>query len=117
VRLGGFDALVMPSVAILPPRIADLATDEDAYTQANMMALRNASLINMIDGCALSLPIAGGRRRAGRPDGGRRRGRGPEGSRGFCCGRGAAGSETLRPAGGETSPSASRLSRGALHGR
>lgn len=58
VRLGGYDALVMPSVAILPPAIADLATNDDAYTQANLLALRNASLINMIDGCALSLPIA-----------------------------------------------------------
>jgi aspartyl-tRNA(Asn)/glutamyl-tRNA(Gln) amidotransferase subunit A len=57
-RLAPFDALLMPSVAILPPRIADLAIDDDAYTQANLMALRNASLINMIDGCALSLPIA-----------------------------------------------------------
>ncbi len=57
-RLSAFDALLMPSVAILPPAIADLATDDDAYTQANLMALRNASLINMIDGCALSLPIA-----------------------------------------------------------
>jgi aspartyl-tRNA(Asn)/glutamyl-tRNA(Gln) amidotransferase subunit A len=61
-RLKPFDALLMPSVAILPPVIADLATDDDAYTQANLMALRNASLINMIDGCALSLPLqaAGG---------------------------------------------------------
>ncbi len=58
LRLSAFDALVMPSVAILPPAIAALATDDDAYTQANLMALRNASLINMIDGCALSLPIA-----------------------------------------------------------
>lgn len=58
MRLGGYDALVMPSVAILPPAIAALATDDDAYTRANLMALRNASLINMIDGCALSLPIA-----------------------------------------------------------
>jgi aspartyl-tRNA(Asn)/glutamyl-tRNA(Gln) amidotransferase subunit A len=57
-RLSAFDALLMPSVAILPPAIAALATDDDAYTQANLMALRNASLINMIDGCALSLPIA-----------------------------------------------------------
>lgn len=58
-RLAPFDALLTPSVAILPPRIADLATDDDAYTRANLMALRNASLINMIDGCALSLPLPG----------------------------------------------------------
>lgn len=57
VRLAGYDALVMPTVAIIPPRIADLATDDEAYTAANIKALRNASLINMMDGCAVSLPI------------------------------------------------------------
>lgn len=55
-RLGGFDALVLPTVAILPPALAALEQDEEAYTQANLMALRNCTLINMIDGCAISLP-------------------------------------------------------------
>ena len=58
-RLAGFDALVMPTVAILPPKIADLATDDDAYGRANLLALRNPTLINMIDGCAISLPLPG----------------------------------------------------------
>lgn len=57
-RLAPFDALVMPTSAILPPKIADLATDDDAYGRANLLALRNPTLINMIDGCAISLPIA-----------------------------------------------------------
>lgn len=57
-QLAPFDALVMPTAAILPPRIADLATDDDAYGRANLLALRNPTLINMIDGCAISLPIA-----------------------------------------------------------
>ena len=48
----------MPTVAILPPPIAALEQDEDAYTQANLMALRNCTLINMIDGCAISLPAS-----------------------------------------------------------
>jgi aspartyl-tRNA(Asn)/glutamyl-tRNA(Gln) amidotransferase subunit A len=56
-RLGTYDAMLLPTVAILPPRIADLATDDEAYGAANIMALRNATLINMIDGCALSLPL------------------------------------------------------------
>jgi aspartyl-tRNA(Asn)/glutamyl-tRNA(Gln) amidotransferase subunit A len=55
-ELGSFDALILPTVAIVPPRIADLAPEE-AYTRANIMSLRNATLINMIDGCAISLPI------------------------------------------------------------
>ncbi|MCG5235480.1 amidase [Xanthobacter oligotrophicus] len=58
-RLAGFDALVMPTVAILPPKIADLATDDDAYGRANILSLRNPTLINMIDGCAISLPLPG----------------------------------------------------------
>lgn len=55
VRLAPYDALVMPTTANTPPRIADLADDKD-FTRANMAALRNCTLINMIDGCAISLP-------------------------------------------------------------
>lgn len=58
-RLAPFDALVMPTSAILPPRIADLATDDAAYGKANLAVLRNPTFINMIDGCAVSLPLAG----------------------------------------------------------
>ncbi len=54
-RLAPYDALVMPTTANTPPRIADLA-DDSAFTKANLLALRNCTLINMIDGCAISLP-------------------------------------------------------------
>ncbi len=54
-RLASYDALVMPTTANTPPRIADLA-DDKAFTKANLLALRNCTLINMIDGCAISLP-------------------------------------------------------------
>jgi aspartyl-tRNA(Asn)/glutamyl-tRNA(Gln) amidotransferase subunit A len=54
-RLAPYDALVMPTTANTPPRIADLA-DDKAFTKANVLALRNCSLINTIDGCAISLP-------------------------------------------------------------
>ena len=54
-RLAAYDALVMPTTANTPPRIADLA-DEKAFTVANLRSLRNCSLINMIDGCAISIP-------------------------------------------------------------
>lgn len=53
--LAPYDALVMPTTANTPPRIADLA-DDKAYTTANQRALRNCALINLIDGCAISLP-------------------------------------------------------------
>jgi aspartyl-tRNA(Asn)/glutamyl-tRNA(Gln) amidotransferase subunit A len=55
VRLAPYDALVMPTSAITPPRIADLA-DDKVFTKANLLSLRNCTLINMIDGCAISLP-------------------------------------------------------------
>jgi aspartyl-tRNA(Asn)/glutamyl-tRNA(Gln) amidotransferase subunit A len=54
-RLAPYDALVMPTTANTPPRIADLA-DNKAFTRENLRALRNCTLINMIDGCAISLP-------------------------------------------------------------
>ena len=54
-RIAPYDALVLPTTAITPPRIADLA-DDKAFTKANLLSLRNCSLINMIDGCAISLP-------------------------------------------------------------
>jgi aspartyl-tRNA(Asn)/glutamyl-tRNA(Gln) amidotransferase subunit A len=54
-RLAPYDALVMPTTANTPPRIADLA-DDKAFAVANLRSLRNCSLINMIDGCAISLP-------------------------------------------------------------
>jgi aspartyl-tRNA(Asn)/glutamyl-tRNA(Gln) amidotransferase subunit A len=55
VRLAPYDALVLPTTANTPPVIADLA-DDKAFTRENLRALRNCTLINMIDGCAISLP-------------------------------------------------------------
>jgi aspartyl-tRNA(Asn)/glutamyl-tRNA(Gln) amidotransferase subunit A len=55
VRLAPYDAVVMPTTANTPPRIADLA-DDKAFTKANLLSLRNCTLINMIDGCGISLP-------------------------------------------------------------
>jgi aspartyl-tRNA(Asn)/glutamyl-tRNA(Gln) amidotransferase subunit A len=54
-RLAPYDALVLPTTANTPPKIADLA-DDKAFTVANLRSLRNCTLINMIDGCAISLP-------------------------------------------------------------
>jgi aspartyl-tRNA(Asn)/glutamyl-tRNA(Gln) amidotransferase subunit A len=50
-----YDALVMPTTPITAPRIADLKED-DAYRRANMLVLRNTSIANFLDGCAISLP-------------------------------------------------------------
>jgi aspartyl-tRNA(Asn)/glutamyl-tRNA(Gln) amidotransferase subunit A len=50
-----FDGVLMPSVPIIAPRIADLE-DERAYNSVNMLILRNTALGNFFDRCAISLP-------------------------------------------------------------
>jgi aspartyl-tRNA(Asn)/glutamyl-tRNA(Gln) amidotransferase subunit A len=55
-RLDGVDALLMPTVPIVAPRIEALAASDEAYFAANGLVLRNPTLINFLDGCALSLP-------------------------------------------------------------
>lgn len=54
-RIAPYDALVLPTTANTPPKIADLA-DDKAFTTQNLRALRNCTLINVLDGCAISLP-------------------------------------------------------------
>ena len=55
-RLRDVDALLMPTVPIVAPRIADVGASDEAYTRANLLLLRNPTFINFLDGCALSLP-------------------------------------------------------------
>ena len=57
--LDGFDALICPTVPIVPPPIDQVAADDDTYTRTNMLMLRNSTVINVLDGCAISLPIHG----------------------------------------------------------
>lgn len=50
-----FDALVWPTVPIVAPRFDDLQNDADYYA-TNLLVLRNSSIANLADGCAISLP-------------------------------------------------------------
>ncbi len=54
-RTRDVDALIMPTVPIVPPRIAEL-DDEREYNRANMHILRNTALANFFDRCSISLP-------------------------------------------------------------
>ena len=54
-RLAPFDALLSPTVPMLAPLVSDLHSD-DAFFSTNARLLRNPSVVNMLDGCALSLP-------------------------------------------------------------
>ena len=55
-RIAGYDALILPTTPIVAPAVADLASSDEAYYAANGLILRNPTLINFLDGCALSLP-------------------------------------------------------------
>lgn len=55
-RLAHHDALLMPTTPIIAPRIQDLQDSDAAYFKANGLILRNPTLINFLDGCALSIP-------------------------------------------------------------
>ncbi|MFN3744600.1 MAG: amidase [Hyphomicrobiaceae bacterium] len=52
----GFDAVIMPTTAIIAPRIEEVAED-DAYTRTNLLILRNTMLFNVLDCCAISIPM------------------------------------------------------------
>ena len=54
MREAGF--LVMPTVPMSPPPIAELQNDLAAWTAANAVVLRNTRLGNFLDCCALTLP-------------------------------------------------------------
>jgi amidase/aspartyl-tRNA(Asn)/glutamyl-tRNA(Gln) amidotransferase subunit A len=54
--LAPYDALLSPTVPIVAPRLAPLIDSDEAFFAANALLLRNPSLVNLLDGCALSLP-------------------------------------------------------------
>jgi Asp-tRNA(Asn)/Glu-tRNA(Gln) amidotransferase A subunit family amidase len=57
--LGGYDAVLSPTVPMVAPPMADVAPGperDEAFFRVNALLLRNTSVVNMLDGCALSLP-------------------------------------------------------------
>ncbi len=54
----GFDAVICPTSPMPPPKISELATDDD-YRRLNAFALRNTYVFNFLDGCAGSIPMQG----------------------------------------------------------
>ena len=55
-ELADYDALLLPTTPTIAPPIAALEESDEAYFASNVMMLRNTSIINQIDGCALSIP-------------------------------------------------------------
>jgi aspartyl-tRNA(Asn)/glutamyl-tRNA(Gln) amidotransferase subunit A len=57
--LAPFDAVLSPTVPITAPTIASVAPGaerDDEFFRVNALLLRNPSIVNMLDGCAISLP-------------------------------------------------------------
>jgi len=55
-RLADIDVLVMPTTPIVAPTIAEMAPPDD-FARKNAMLLRNTSIWNFFDCCAISLPL------------------------------------------------------------
>lgn len=54
-RTAPFDAVLCPTVPLAPPPIAAVA-EETEYNRINLMLLRNTTIANFLDRCAISLP-------------------------------------------------------------
>lgn len=55
-RLSRFDAVLSPTVPIVAPSIASVQGHDDEFFRINALLLRNTSVANMLDGCAISIP-------------------------------------------------------------
>jgi Asp-tRNA(Asn)/Glu-tRNA(Gln) amidotransferase A subunit family amidase len=55
-HLQPFDAVLSPTVPMIAPTIASVLADDDAFFRVNGLLLRNTSVVNMLDGCGISLP-------------------------------------------------------------
>jgi aspartyl-tRNA(Asn)/glutamyl-tRNA(Gln) amidotransferase subunit A len=51
-----YDALLMPTTPDSAPTIAEASRDDAAYFRYNTRMLRNTAIVNLFDGCALSIP-------------------------------------------------------------
>ncbi|MCY1126572.1 amidase family protein [Frigidibacter sp. RF13] len=56
--VAGYDAVLAPTAAILPPDARRLETDPDYFTAENLLALRNTRIANLMGLPALTLPTA-----------------------------------------------------------
>ncbi len=54
--LRDFDAMLSPTVPMVAPPLAPLLSDDAAFFATNARLLRNPSMVNLLDGCAISLP-------------------------------------------------------------
>jgi aspartyl-tRNA(Asn)/glutamyl-tRNA(Gln) amidotransferase subunit A len=58
-RLDGFDAFICPTVPLVAPPL-EVFDDDAEYARINVLMLRNPTVVNLLDGCAASVPIQDG---------------------------------------------------------
>jgi aspartyl-tRNA(Asn)/glutamyl-tRNA(Gln) amidotransferase subunit A len=58
LRCRRFDALLAPTCAGLAPRIDEVG-DPATFAGLNQLTLRNPAVVNLLDRCSVSLPMAG----------------------------------------------------------
>ena len=51
-----YDAVLIPTSPIMPPKISRLMSDGDFYNSQNLLALRNTRIGNLMGGCSITLP-------------------------------------------------------------
>ena len=56
LTLAGYDLVLSPTVPIVAPARAPLLASDDEFFRVNALLLRNPSVVNLLDGCAISLP-------------------------------------------------------------
>jgi Asp-tRNA(Asn)/Glu-tRNA(Gln) amidotransferase A subunit family amidase len=54
--MAGFDAMLSPTTPLEAPETAALVASDEAFFAANGRLLRNTSVVNLLDGCGISIP-------------------------------------------------------------
>lgn len=55
-RLAPFDGFVFPTVPVVAPPLESF-DDDDVYGRLNLLMLRNPTVVNLLDGCGISVPM------------------------------------------------------------
>ena len=54
--IAGYDAVLVPTIATLPPNVERALADHDYFTSENLLTLRNTRIGNMLGGPSITLP-------------------------------------------------------------
>jgi amidase/aspartyl-tRNA(Asn)/glutamyl-tRNA(Gln) amidotransferase subunit A len=55
-ELADVDCVLSPTVPLIAPPLAPLVADEAEFFRVNALLLRNPAVVNLLDGCAISVP-------------------------------------------------------------